>query len=53
MVIIMIPPEELAEQVITEENRPDLIIHDLRQLLDVFPALTPQPVEEEKVPQES
>jgi hypothetical protein len=29
--------EELAEAKITDENRPDLIIHEFRQLLDIFP----------------
>ncbi len=43
MVIIMIPPGELAEQIITDENRPDLIIHEFKQLLDIFPALEPLP----------
>jgi putative hydrolase of the HAD superfamily len=38
MVIIMISPEELAEAAITDENRPDIIIHEFRQLLDIFPA---------------
>jgi putative hydrolase of the HAD superfamily len=37
MVIIMIPPEELADATITDENRPDLIIHNFHQLLDIFP----------------
>jgi len=37
MVVIMISPEELAQATITPENRPDLIIHDFRQLLDIFP----------------
>ena len=37
MVIIMISPEELAEATITDENRPDQIIHQFRQLLDIFP----------------
>ncbi len=37
MVIIMISPEELAEATITPENKPDLIIHNIRQLLDIFP----------------
>jgi putative hydrolase of the HAD superfamily len=36
-VVIMISPEELAEAEITDENRPDVIIHSFRQLLDVFP----------------
>jgi len=39
LVIIMISPEELAEAAITAENRPDLIIHEFRELLDIFPAL--------------
>jgi HAD superfamily hydrolase (TIGR01549 family) len=37
MVIILISPEELAEATITDENRPDLIIHDFKELLDIFP----------------
>ncbi len=37
MVVIMISPEELAEANITDENRPDMIIHEFRQLLDIFP----------------
>ena len=37
MVIIMIFPEELAEAIITDENRPDAIIHQFRELLDIFP----------------
>jgi putative hydrolase of the HAD superfamily len=36
-VVIMISPEELAGAEITDENRPDVIIHNFRQLLDVFP----------------
>jgi putative hydrolase of the HAD superfamily len=42
MVIIMISPEELAEETITDENRPDVIIHEFRELLDIFPALENQ-----------
>jgi putative hydrolase of the HAD superfamily len=38
MVVIMISPQELAEETITDENRPDVIIHEFRQLLDIFPA---------------
>jgi HAD superfamily hydrolase (TIGR01549 family) len=38
MVIIMISPEELAEATITDENSPDIIINEFRQLLDIFPA---------------
>jgi HAD superfamily hydrolase (TIGR01549 family) len=37
MTIILIPPEELAEVTSTDENRPDVIIHEFRQLLDLFP----------------
>lgn len=37
MVIILISPEELAEATITDENRPDIIIHEFGQLLDIFP----------------
>jgi HAD superfamily hydrolase (TIGR01549 family) len=45
MVIITISPEELAQETITDDNRPDLIIHDFRQLLDIFPALEPRSFE--------
>jgi HAD superfamily hydrolase (TIGR01549 family) len=37
MVIVMITPEELAEETITEENKPDIIIHEFKELLDIFP----------------
>lgn len=37
MVIIMISPEELVEATITNENQPDIIIHEFRELLDIFP----------------
>jgi len=36
MSVIMISPGALAEAIITDENRPDVIIHEFRQLLDVF-----------------
>jgi HAD superfamily hydrolase (TIGR01549 family) len=42
MVIIMISPEELAAATITDENRPDVIIHEFKELLDIFPALENQ-----------
>lgn len=42
MVVIMISPEELAQETITDENRPDVIIHDFKALLDIFPALEKQ-----------
>jgi putative hydrolase of the HAD superfamily len=37
MVIIMLSPAELAEATITNENRPDKIIHEFRELLNIFP----------------
>ena len=37
LAIIMLPPEQLARANITDENRPDIIIHEFRQLLDIFP----------------
>lgn len=40
MIIIMISPEELAEAEINDENRPDIIIHQFRQLLDIFPGVS-------------
>ena len=36
-VIIMISPEKLAEETITDANRPDLTIADFRELLAIFP----------------
>jgi HAD superfamily hydrolase (TIGR01662 family) len=36
MVVIMISPKDLADATITSENRPDIIIHEFRQLLDIF-----------------
>ncbi len=39
MVIIMISPEELSQEVITEENIPDAIIHTFNELLDLFPGV--------------
>jgi HAD superfamily hydrolase (TIGR01549 family) len=45
-VVILISPEELAEAqesgVLTDENRPDIIIHEFKQLLDFFPQREPQ-----------
>ncbi len=38
MVIIMISPEELAQEEINEENRPDAIIHQFNELLQLFPS---------------
>jgi FMN phosphatase YigB (HAD superfamily) len=37
MVVIMLSAQELAEEVFTEENRPDKIIHDFTELLELFP----------------
>lgn len=37
MMIIMGKPAELAKKDLTGENRPDLVIHTLSDLLDVFP----------------
>ncbi len=42
MVIIMISPDELAGEIITDENRPDVIVHEFKDLLDIFPALETQ-----------
>jgi HAD superfamily hydrolase (TIGR01549 family)/HAD superfamily hydrolase (TIGR01509 family) len=37
MIIIMGTPEDLAKKNLTGENKPDLIIHTLSDLLDIFP----------------
>jgi HAD superfamily hydrolase (TIGR01549 family) len=37
MVVIMISLEDMAKETITDENRPDIIIHKFTQLLDIFP----------------
>ena len=39
MVVLLLDPDELASASITDENRPDEIIYEFRQLLDLFPAL--------------
>lgn len=39
MIVIMNSPEEIAEATVTDENRPDVIIHNFCQLLDVFPGV--------------
>lgn len=36
-VILLMDPEKMNEKPITDENKPDLIIHNFRELLDVFP----------------
>jgi putative hydrolase of the HAD superfamily len=38
MLVIMISLKDLEEATITDENRPDVLIHEFRQLLDIFPA---------------
>ena len=38
MTIILISLEELAESTITDENRPDLVIHQFADLLGIFPS---------------
>jgi putative hydrolase of the HAD superfamily len=40
MVVILISPEDLVEAVITDENRPDVIIHEFQKLLEIFPTRT-------------
>jgi len=37
MVILMLSPEEEQQAVITGENRPDAIIHNFNELLQIFP----------------
>lgn len=37
MVVILISPEALSAAQITDENRPDVIIHRFRDLLQIFP----------------
>jgi HAD superfamily hydrolase (TIGR01549 family) len=44
MVIILISPEDLSKSTITDENRPDRIIHTIHALLDIFPVRTPIPL---------
>jgi HAD superfamily hydrolase (TIGR01509 family) len=39
MMIIMGEPDELAKKDLTGENKPDLVIHTLSELLDIFPPL--------------
>jgi len=38
MVVLMLSPEKYTEAGILPENRPDVVIHEFRQLLDHFPA---------------
>jgi HAD superfamily hydrolase (TIGR01549 family) len=37
LVVILMSPAELGEALITDENRPDVVIHSFRELLDIFP----------------
>ncbi|MBN2499371.1 MAG: HAD family hydrolase [Anaerolineales bacterium] len=39
MIILIMTPEKLAEEPIALEHRPDLIIHEFCQLLDIFPGV--------------
>ncbi len=41
MVVIMISREKLAEETVTDENRPDVFIQDFRELLTIFPEKQP------------
>jgi len=38
MIVLIIDPAKLDEKPITEENKPDLVIHKFSELLEVFPA---------------
>ena len=38
MIVILISPQELEKNPPTSENQPDVIIHEFKQLLDIFPA---------------
>jgi putative hydrolase of the HAD superfamily len=44
MTVILLDPAEDEQVPITDENRPDAIIHQFRELLDVFPGRV-QPVD--------
>lgn len=37
MVVIMISPEDLAQESVTEENKPDAVIYEFSELLQLFP----------------
>lgn len=39
MIVILISPQELQKNPPTSENQPDVIIHEFKQLLDIFPAV--------------
>jgi HAD superfamily hydrolase (TIGR01549 family) len=39
MIILLMDPEQVEKDPPTGENKPDVIIHDFKQLLDIFPAI--------------
>lgn len=41
MVVILTSPGERAEETLSDANRPDHLIDEFKQLLDIFPALEP------------
>ena len=43
-VVILASQEKLVEAVITKENQPDRVIHQFKELLDIFPALETQTI---------
>ncbi len=43
MIILMMTPEEVAEEPISAENQPDRIINQFKELLDLFPKRERQP----------
>ncbi len=38
MIILLLEPAEMAKKDLTGDNKPDLVIHTLSELLDIFPA---------------
>ncbi len=50
MLIILISPEELADEEITQENRPDAVIHEFTELLDIFPGRPSVAVDRLRIP---
>jgi HAD superfamily hydrolase (TIGR01549 family) len=39
MIILLMDPAEVEKEPPTGENKPDIIIHEFKQLLDIFPAI--------------
>jgi FMN phosphatase YigB (HAD superfamily) len=39
MIILLMDPMQVEKDPPTGENKPDVIIHDFKQLLDIFPAI--------------